>query len=90
MTMIYGVPSEVMMVDSERGGFRLFVTDYQISYSNDNFPRISFAGVMGDPLRSKESKQHMLRQFTIIDLMDEVGRRIRTGENKKEAGRAKE
>ena len=80
----FGIPVDVIIADSNAGAFKLLTTSYQICISNDSFPRISIEGIIGDSLITKASRQEELRRFTLLELMDEVGRRIKSGENKKE------
>lgn len=77
--------SEIIVADSILGGFKLYPINYQVTMQQDSFPRVNIEGIMGDKFMSTGNKQELLRGFSMIDLMDEVGRRIKTGENKKES-----
>ena len=82
--MPFGMPVDVIIADTHTGAFNLLTTSYEISMRNDSFTQVSIEGVIGDVLTTKQSKREQLRHFTLLDLMDEVGRRIKSGENKKE------
>ncbi len=76
---------EIIVDDSVIGGFKLFPMNYRIDINHGGYTRVNIEGIMGDKFVSTGNKQELLRGFSMIDLMDEVGRRIKTGENKKES-----
>jgi len=80
----FGIPVDVIIADTQFGAFNLATTSYEVTMSHDSFTRVSIEGIIGDVLTTKQSKREQLRHFTLLDLMDEVGRRIKSGENKKE------
>lgn len=72
------------MADSHRGGFELIPQAYSVSYRNDSFPVVEITGIMGRTIDAKDRAEQQLKGFTLLQLMDEVGRRIKSGENIKE------
>lgn len=75
----------VYLASMEIGGQRVYTTDWSISWHNNDFTRISLQGVVLRDNAPQADNSTMLRRFSILDLMAEVGRRIKTGENKTEA-----
>lgn len=83
---LFGIPENLVIADPFVGGFTLIPTAYQISLSNSGFAEVSINGLMGDKTSpDMEAVRHkMLTGFSILELMAEVSRRIKNGENKKE------
>ena len=81
----FGIPEGLIVADGVRGGFELIPTAYTVSHCVTDFTRVTIEGIMGNPFIAEQSKQEQLARFSLLDLMDEVGRRIKTGENKKES-----
>lgn len=82
--MTFGIPGDVIITDSERGAFEVVPYQYSVTYNSDSWPIVEITGHMGDAYKAETSKQEQLRKFTVLDLMDEVGRRIKSGENKRD------
>lgn len=83
---LFGIPENLVIADPFVGGFTLIPTAYNISLSNSGFPEVSINGHIGEITtpNMEAVRQKMLTGFSVLELMAEVSRRIKNGENKKE------
>ena len=81
---MFGVPEKCCVVLPDLSG-EVELTSFQLSYSCQDWTKIDLSGmILGDGGKTRTAKE-MLRKFSVIELMDELQRRIKAGENTKEA-----
>jgi hypothetical protein len=79
-----GVPNYLLLAESNMGGVSVVPTSFQVRYSNYGFTEVEICGVIDKRFDAERIAQQELKRFSLLDLMDEVSRRIKTGENKTE------
>lgn len=78
---VFGIPNDIIIADGIRGGFQLLPQEYQVSYSCRSFTQVSITGIMGRSF-NEGAAPRMLADISLLELMTEVSRRIKAGENK--------
>ena len=72
------------VVTTPQGLIMFAPTHLSLTHSDSDFSRIELAGVIMTDKEAKANRMHALKNFTIIELMEEVQGRIKSGENIKE------
>jgi hypothetical protein len=72
------------VVTSDNGLILFMPNSLSITYSNHDYGRIELSGIITDKDMVSANRLQALKDFTIIELMEEVQGRIKSGENKKE------
>jgi hypothetical protein len=87
--MQFGLSMKEQLVTTPYG-LTLFVpTAFTITESYETYPRIEMSGIIMDKPSESDLQKAALSQFSIIELMEEVQRRCKSGVNIKEERKVK-
>jgi hypothetical protein len=79
---MFGIPDDVFVGIGGVGLGEIVVQDFYVRYSNQAFAEVSLTGILSDGQKIKHNTNLSQIPFTV--LLEEVSRRIKTGENKRE------
>jgi hypothetical protein len=85
MSARFGLGIDRNQVVTSDDGLILFMPAcLSVTYRSDAYGQIELSGIIMDKDMVRASRLQALKDFTIIELMEEVQGRIKSGENKKE------
>ena len=81
MSAVFGLPTAECLIASPMDGVSAIMpTDWQVSYSNTSYAEVSIRGILMDQ-RFRDKGRTVLKSVSMIELLAEVDRRIKDGEN---------